>query len=143
MTAILLHKMNQWEEDFQISQLHNTSSLADKQSILEKQVCFLVEEVSETSDAVSNMDIEEILDGFADAAWVAYNGIYKTFRLLGRDPAVASALTETVLSRVCEANDAKRQSDGSVLRENGKVVKPEGWKAPSYRDLIFLPRLAQ
>jgi predicted HAD superfamily Cof-like phosphohydrolase len=40
------------------------------------------------------------------------------------------------LARVVKANDAKRQPDGSVKREDNKVVKPEGWTPPFHGDLL-------
>lgn len=115
-------------------------------AFLGKTLDFLFEEVRETERAVTATtvlgientpaDVEEIIDGFGDAAFIALNGIYKTFRMLGRDHETSTALVSEVMHRICDANLGKKQPDGSVKYNNGKVIKPEGWQAPAYSDLV-------
>lgn len=94
-------------------------------------------EVDETYKGVQTGNVPEIVDGFGDVAFLALNGIYKTFRKLGDDHDIATTKVAMVMGRICRANNGKRQADGTVLRnEAGKVQKPEGWRAPQYDDLI-------
>ncbi len=104
--------------------------------LLNKTIDFLNEEVSETKDAIAENDLAEIIDGFGDVAFVALNGIYKTFRFQGESHDQARIKTEEVMKRICEANLGKKQVDGTIKYVNGKVQKPEGWRAPSYADMI-------
>lgn len=104
--------------------------------VLSKAIDFLHEEIDETQAAIYDSDTAEIIDGFGDVAFVALNGIYKDFRMRGRSHTEATDATVEVMRRICEANLAKLQPDGTVLRINGKVQKPEGWKAPSYEDMV-------
>lgn len=101
-----------------------------------KALDFCHEEIEETKEAFEARDFEEILDGFGDVAFVAINGIYKTLRHLGYNHEDANQNTIEVLTRISQANLAKRQADGSVKKVNGKVVKPEGWAAPTYGDVV-------
>ena len=79
---------------------------------------------------------EQVVDGFCDIIFVAINGLYKFFRSRGYNHEESMKKTALAYNRVVVANDAKRQPDGSVKRENNKVVKPEGWKPPEFGDLL-------
>ncbi len=105
--------------------------------ILPFTLTMLNEEYQETYDAIALNDVAEVLDGFGDIAFLAINGIYKQFRLLGQDPKTATLSTKDVMNRITAANLNKLQVDGTVLRNAvGKIQKPEGWKEPQYEDLI-------
>lgn len=133
----ILQKTNQWSEDFEINKKPNLE-------LLHKAIAFLEEELQETKAALESFnstcdisDYDGIIDGFADIAFVAENGIYKAFRALRYEADTAHKMTEIVQERVCNANDAKRTKSGTVMRDmNGKVQKPDGWTAPSFYDLI-------
>lgn len=114
---------------------------------LNKAVDFLFEEARETVVAVAlygNSEgkdksewLEEVVDGFGDVAFVALNGIYKTFISLGFNHLDATEKTRVVMNRICNANLAKLTTDGTVLRDaKGKVKKPDGWQPPTYDDLL-------
>ncbi len=105
-------------------------------TLLNKTIDFLNEEVSETKEAIANNDLAEIIDGFGDVAFVALNGIYKTFRFQGESHEQARTKTAEVMKRICEANLGKKQADGTIKYVNGKVQKPEGWMAPAYDDML-------
>lgn len=73
-------------------------------------------------------NLNEVVDGFGDVAWVAIGGVMKTAKDL------PSAFR--VLSRIADAN-LKKFPNGVALRdENGKILKPEGWKPPDHSDLV-------
>lgn len=94
-------------------------------------------EVTETEDAIKEGDNAATVDGFGDVAFLAINGIYKTFRNAGQDHETATESTEQVMDNIANANLAKRHDDGDFHKdEKGKVVKPEGWKAPDHSELF-------
>ena len=105
-------------------------------ALLNKTVEFLQEELTETKDAIAENDLAEIIDGFGDVAFVALNGIYKTFRIEGNNHEDALAKSREVIKRICEANLGKKQADGTIKYVNGKVQKPESWSAPEYEDIL-------
>ncbi len=112
--------------------------------ILFKTLNLMHEESEETQEAVrehyqGNFCFDAILDGFGDTAFVALNGVYKTLRLMGYNHYDSIRLTSEVMDRICQANLAKLQPDGSVAyNEFGKVMKPEGWNAPEYDDIVAI-----
>lgn len=135
MTTPFITKATEFSRDLELDR--NKADIP----FLKKTMEFLEEEVKETHEAIgayatSGEQLEEIVDGFGDVAFIALNGIYKTFRMLGRDHGNATAMVSEVMHRICNANLGKKQPDGSVKYNNGKVVKPEGWTAPAYEDLV-------
>lgn len=106
------------------------------QHLMDKTIEFLEEELKETKEAIANEDGPEIIDGFGDVAFIALNGIYKYFRGRGDDHETATIKTEGVMQRINDANNGKRQADGTVKYVNNKVQKPEGWQPPQYGDML-------
>lgn len=120
--------------------------------VLDQAVGMLDEELKETKDALLAMadciigeaplvaldkSREDVIDGFGDIAFLAINGIYKTFRYLGDNHTESTYKTLEVLNRICRANLAKRdESDLVEYDAKGKIVKPKGWEAPTYADLL-------
>lgn len=135
---MIISEMNDWSEKFELEGSTNYSGTK-----IGKTLDFIFEEVRETERAVARYnqahelsDLEEIIDGFGDVAFIAINAVYKSFRLLnGQDTEQAKANTFEVLNRITKANFAKLH-DGKVVKVNGKVTKPEGWQAPTYGDLL-------
>lgn len=117
-------------------------------AFIAKTMEFIEEEVSETHDAIlaytggqigvsQDKALNDMLDGFGDIAFLAINGIYKTLRMHQQPHLMATINAATVLDRICETNLAKLQKDGTVkYNSEGKVQKPEGWKAPEFFDLL-------
>lgn len=103
----------------------------DPQVVLYKAQDFLKSEWEETNDALDLEDVEQIVDGFADQAFIAINGIYKALRVSGQDPETARVNTNKILDNVAEANLAKGTPD-FIYNEFGKVIKPEGWSSPNH-----------
>lgn len=126
-----IHKATEFSRDLELNTNH-----ADSAFLLKTAGQFMQEEVDETVDAIVAHDYPEIVDGFGDVAFIALNGIYKTFRSLGEDHTTATAMVDTVMERIANANLAKKQPDGSVDYKNGKVQKPKNWTPPQYNDLI-------
>lgn len=129
-----IHKATEFSRDFEVN-----PKLADGvegTALLQKTMNFLEEEVRETIEAIAESDLPEIIDGFGDVAFIALNGIYKTFRFEGSTHEEATTAIHEVMHRICDANLGKKQADGSIKYVNGKVVKPEGWTAPRYDDMV-------
>lgn len=95
------------------------------------------EETNETAKAIESLDMPEVIDGFGDIAFLAINGIYQSFAIMQKEESEIPKYVTEVLHRIAVANLAKRQADGTILRnESGKVMKPNGWQKPAYGDLV-------
>lgn len=134
MTYKIIEKSTEFSRDFEVDP--KLAEGVDEKKLLGKTLDFLTEEVDETKQAVNEHDLPEIIDGFGDVAFIALNGIYKTFRFEGDNHETAREKTIEVMKRICEANLGKKQADGTIKYVNGKVQKPESWTAPSYEDMI-------
>lgn len=134
MSYNIIEKSTEFSRDFEVDP--KLAEGASAKTLLNKTIDFLAEELSETKDAILEDDLVEIIDGFGDVAFVALNGIYKTFRFQGESHEQARSKAEEVMKRICTANLGKKQEDGTIKYVNGKVQKPDGWKAPEYDDMI-------
>lgn len=84
------------------------------------------EEVTELREAVEDDDIVEIADALADIVYIAYG------------TAVAYGIDlDAVIKEVHGTNMAKLGPDGQpIYREDGKVMKPEGWVPPNIAKVL-------
>lgn len=97
----------------------------------------LQEEFNELGQAISEKDPVETLDGAYDVSVIALNIAYKYFRMAGLEHEEALKRTEEGFHRVLDSNLSKLHPDGTVkFREDGKVMKPETFKAPVFDDLL-------
>lgn len=77
---------------------------------------------------VDSDDLNKLVDGHLDSAWV---------HLLAAAQIVGTENLAEAWSRLHRANIDGKQVDGAfILDETGKVTKPQGWQAPTYNDLI-------
>lgn len=84
------------------------------------------EEYHELIDAYFQNDIVEIADACADLKWVI-EGLEHTLQLPQQE----------VWDEVSRSNLSKISPSGKVLkREDGKVIKPEGWSPPNIKKII-------
>ncbi|WP_053353866.1 pyrophosphohydrolase domain-containing protein [Leucobacter musarum] len=84
------------------------------------------EEVQELIDAVIDADAHEVLDALGDI-------LYLTYGLA----AAAGYDVDEAFDRIHAANMAKVGADGKVRRrEDGKILKPDGWTPPDLTDLV-------
>ena len=134
MPEHIVNKATIFSRDFEVEPKLAEGSTA--RVLLEKTIEFLHEEVRETKDAIAEADQPEIIDGFGDVAFIALNGIYKAFRFQGDNHETASEKVLEVMHRICDANLGKKQPDGTIKYNNGKVIKPEGWSPPTYEDMV-------
>lgn len=97
----------------------------------------LQEEFNELGEAIEAKDEVETLDGAYDVSVIALNIAYKLFRMKGCDHEEAKLKTEEGFHRVLDSNLSKLHPDGTVkYREDGKVLKPETFRAPDFADLL-------
>jgi predicted HAD superfamily Cof-like phosphohydrolase len=85
------------------------------------------EEFDELAKAYFEKDMVEIADGCADLKWVI-EGLEHTLQLPQQE----------IWNEVARSNLAKiDQETGKVLKRNdGKVLKPEGWTPPNIKAII-------
>ncbi len=104
---------------------------------------FAFEELRETERAIvaeeltqTDLAFEEVVDGWIDLAFVALSGLRKS--LVEKNINNPETVMAYALWRVCAANCAKlNQETGEFIKdEYGKIKKPEGWKAPTFADLL-------
>jgi hypothetical protein len=97
----------------------------------------LREEFNELGDAIKDKDEVELLDGAFDVSVIALNIAYKLFRMKGCSHEEAQLKTEEGFHRVLDSNLSKLHPDGTVkFRDDGKVMKPETFRAPVFEDLL-------
>ena len=87
----------------------------------------IAEEVGELDDAVKNNDQVEQLDALIDILVVTIGAIHS----MGAD-------AEGAWNEVFQTNLAKidPQTEKVTKRGDGKVLKPEGWKAPELKPFL-------
>ena len=134
MSYEIVEKSTLFSRDFEVDP--KLEQGVEPKILLNKTIDFLNEEVRETKEAIAEDDFAEIIDGFGDVAFVALNGIYKSFRFKGQNHEDAKNSAIEVMRRICEANLGKKQADGTILYKDGKVQKPQGWSAPNYDDMV-------
>ncbi|MEJ6490777.1 MazG nucleotide pyrophosphohydrolase domain-containing protein [Leucobacter sp. USCH14] len=84
------------------------------------------EEMQELIDAIIDADAPEVLDALGDILYLTY----------GLAVAAGYDLDEA-FDRIHAANMAKVGADGKVRRrEDGKILKPDGWTPPDLTDLV-------
>jgi predicted HAD superfamily Cof-like phosphohydrolase len=89
-------------------------------------VDLVIEEFKELMVAFGNRDLVEIADACADLKWVI-EGLEHTLKIPQQE----------VWNEVARSNLAKISADGKVhKRDDGKVLKPEGWTPPNIKDII-------
>ena len=95
----------------------------DKFAFLER----LFEEYEEGTEALS---VSDLVDAFLDAAYVAFTGAVS---FAGEEKAIEC------WEAICSANLSKVDGSlGPVTRnESGKILKPEGFKAPDIENILY------
>ena len=81
----------------------------------------LREEFDELTDAMLDNDIVEVADAYADMIYVLLGSAIMHF---------GAERFARVWDEVQRSNMAKLTDGRMVMREDGKVIKPEGWTAP-------------
>ena len=105
----------------------------DNDSRLEEMRFSLIEEeLDELKEAYSEGDFIETVDALADLVYVSYGAA----ATIGVD-------LDDVLEEVHRSNMAKLDDNGNpILREDGKILKPEGWTPPDISGVLDAQRKA-
>lgn len=118
----------------QVAEFHQAFSMPNLVKFLEPQLTdraamrldLIQEEASELAEAIHANDIVEVADALADLVYVAYGAALE----FGID-------LDAVIAEVHRSNMAKLGPNGQVIyREDGKVLKPEGWTPPNIRSVL-------
>ncbi len=92
----------------------------------ELYVDLVIEEFKELMNAYKDRDIVEIADACADLKWVI-EGLEHTLKLP----------QQKIWNEVARSNLSKISPNGKVIkREDGKVLKPEGWSPPNIKEIL-------
>ena len=92
----------------------------------ELYVDLIIEEFKELMNAYKDRDIVEIADACADLKWVI-EGLEHTLKLP----------QQKIWNEVARSNLSKISPNGKVIkREDGKVLKPEGWSPPNIKEIL-------
>lgn len=88
----------------------------------------LIEEVLELKEAIDTKDRLAILDALTDIQYVL-DGTYIAFGL--------DHVKQPAFEEVHRSNMAKLDANGKpIIREDGKILKPEGWQPPNLTPFI-------
>ena len=91
------------------------------------RIKLLTEEVQEYAEAARSGDLVEVLDALADIAYILAGTIINH----GMQEVYDEAFNE-----VHRSNMAKLVNGKVIRREDGKVMKPEGWQPPQLAKFI-------
>jgi predicted HAD superfamily Cof-like phosphohydrolase len=115
-------------KDFQVAFGLNVGTKPELPPIEERtlRVNLLREEVNEYLDAEWENDIVEIADALADIIYIACG------------TAVSYGIPlDRVFAEVHRSNMAKLVDGKPISREDGKILKPEGWTPPDTKGAVF------
>jgi len=102
--------------------INTTPQMPDQTTqLLRRSLIF--EEASELIIALQGLDLEEIADGIADVMYV----ILGTAVSYGID-------MQPIWNEVQRTNMLK---EGGQMRQDGKIMKPEGWQPPQIKELLI------
>lgn len=113
----------------QLEERPDDIQLPDRETF-ERRMNLLREELDELHDAWMEEDHVGLVDAYADLLYVLLGGVEES----GFD-------IEPMFGAVADANDEKidwRAGKPFVTREDGKILKPEGWVGPEERIAYLL-----
>ncbi len=115
----IVQSLLEFNEAFEIPKLDEPA--IGSQELVELRIKLLIEEVQEYAEAARTGDLVEVLDALADIGYILAGTIINHGM---------QGIFDEAFDEVHRSNMAKLV-DGKVLRrEDGKVMKPEGWTPP-------------
>ena len=115
----IVKSLLEFNEAFEIPYLTEPGLSSDE--LIELRIKLLSEEVEEYAEAARTGDLVEVLDALADIAYILAGTIINH----GMQEIYDDAFTEVHRSNMAKLVDGK-----VIRREDGKVMKPEGWQPP-------------
>ena len=119
----LVKSLLEFNEAFEIPKL-DTPALGPE-DMIELRIKLLREEVEEYAEAARTGDLVEVLDALADIGYILAGTIINH----GMQHIYDDAFNEVHRSNMAKLVDGK-----VIRREDGKVLKPEGWQPPQQVD---------
>ena len=120
--------VSEFHQKFKQSQSDAPTLLSNKESTL--RYVLGKEELDEYIIAVGDEDLVEILDSLADQLYILFGTVLKH----GLQEHIVYAF-----NLVHENNMSKLGPDGNpILREDGKIIKPHGFKKVELKDILKL-----
>lgn len=123
MTLTPSQMLAEFHQTFEVDDL-SAPGIPDRKVVTLRQD-LLGEEYSEYVEASDNDDLVEVADALADIVYIAFG----TARSYGID-------LDAVLAEVHRTNMAKAPGGVVKRREDGKVLKPEGWTPPDIAGVL-------
>lgn len=119
--------MNNWQQDVETFHKKFEQKIGDNpgfsdENTMKLRIALVEEEILELKDACEDKDFPSFVDAITDSIYV----------LLGT--AIATGVDiEPIWQEVQKTNMAKAVGN---KRDDGKLLKPEGWKAPDIKTLL-------
>ena len=121
----IVESLLEFNKAFEIPYLTKPGLSSD--DLIELRIKLLTEEVQEYAEAARSGDLVEVLDALADIAYILAGTIINH----GMQDVYDEAFNE-----VHRSNMAKLVNGKVIRREDGKVMKPEGWQPPQLAKFI-------
>ena len=115
----------EFNEAFEIPNLETPGLGPDE--LIELRIKLLTEEVQEYAEAARSGDLVEVLDALADIGYILAGTIINH----GMQDIYDDAFNE-----VHRSNMAKLVNGQVIRRDDGKVLKPEGWQPPQLAQFL-------
>lgn len=115
----IVKSLLEFNEAFEIPYL--TEPGLSSEELIELRIKLLSEEVEEYAEAARAGDLVEVLDALADIAYILAGTIINHGM---------QEIYDDAFSEVHRSNMAKLVDGKVIRREDGKVMKPEGWQPP-------------
>ena len=121
----IVESLLEFNKAFEIPYLTKPGLSSD--DLIELRIKLLTEEVQEYAEAARSGDLVEVLDALADIAYILAGTVINH----GMQEVYDEAFNE-----VHRSNMAKLVNGKVIRREDGKVMKPEGWQPPQLAKFI-------
>ena len=115
----------EFNEYFEIPKLDGPGLGHDE--LIELRIKLLTEEVQEYAEAARSGDLVEVLDALADIGYILAGTIINHGM---------QAIYDDAFNEVHRSNMAKLVNGKVIRREDGKVMKPEGWQPPQLAQFL-------
>ena len=115
----------EFNESFEIPKL-DVPGLGPNE-LIELRIKLLTEEVQEYAEAARSGDLVEVLDALADIGYILAGTIINHGM---------QRIYDDAFNEVHRSNMAKLVNGKVIRREDGKVLKPEGWQPPQLAQFV-------
>ena len=121
----IVKSLLEFNEAFEIPKLDSPALGPDE--LIELRIKLLEEEVREYAEAARTGDLVEVLDALADIGYILAGTIVNH----GMQEIYDHAFNEVHRSNMAKLVDGK-----VIRREDGKVLKPDGWQPPQLQQFL-------